>query len=469
VATELLVVDDEPEEGQLLADMLKRKGVEATVVESAEAALEVLATRAFSAVIADVNLGGGMSGLELCEKMRETMPETPVIVITGVRAIEIAVGAIRAGAYDFVTKPIAPDVLVIAVERAAEHGRLRTEVRRLRVEAAAGKPIHGILGGSPALRDVVELIRRVADSDATVLVTGESGTGKELISRAVHDLGPRKDKPFVAINCAAVPAGLIESELFGHLKGAFTDAKRSRPGLFAQAAGGTVFLDEIGELPMEMQPKLLRVLQERKVRPVGGEEETPIDCRVVCATNRDLEGEVEAGRFREDLFYRVNVVGIRVPPLRERGSDVLVLANHFATQIAERTGRPVLGISPEAGRRMLDYDWPGNVRELENCIERAVALCRGVEIAVDDLPEKVRAHQPTRMIVGGDDASDLVTLAEMEQRYVRKVLAAVNGNKSQAARVLGIDRRSLYRRLESRSDDSSAATSAASDDSVEPS
>jgi two-component system response regulator HydG len=220
---------------------------------------------------------------------------------------------------------------------------------------------------------------------------------------------------------------------------------------------------------MEMQPKLLRVLQERKVRPVGGEEETPIDCRVVCATNRDLEGEVEAGRFREDLFYRVNVVGIRVPPLRERGSDVLVLANHFATQIAERTGRPVLGISPEAGRRMLDYDWPGNVRELENCIERAVALCRGVEIAVDDLPEKVRAHQPTRMIVGGDDASDLVTLAEMEQRYVRKVLAAVNGNKSQAARVLGIDRRSLYRRLESRSDDSSAATSAASDDSVEPS
>jgi DNA-binding NtrC family response regulator len=458
---ELLVVDDDPDEGQLLADVLRRKGVAATAVQSAEAALELLDHRPFAAVIADVNLGRGMTGLELCAKVHTTWPEVPVIVVTGAGSLETAVGAIRAGAYDFVTKPVSPDALMIAVERAAEHGQLRSEVRRLRVEADAQKPIHGILGSSPALRDVVELIRRVADSDATVLVTGESGTGKELISRAVHDLSPRKDRPFVAINCAAVPAGLLESELFGHVKGAFTDAKRSRPGLFVQAAGGTVFLDEIGEMPMEMQPKLLRVLQERRVRPVGGEEEAVVDARVVCATNRDLEAEVEAGRFREDLFYRVNVVGIRVPPLRERGSDVLGLAKHFAAKVADRTGKPSLGISADAGRRMLDYDWPGNVRELENCIERAVALCRGDEITVDDLPEKVRAHQPTRLIVGGDDASDLVTLSEMEQRYVRKVLAAVGGNKSQAARVLGIDRRSLYRRLETRD------PSAADDGSVE--
>jgi DNA-binding NtrC family response regulator len=450
MTVELLVVDDEPDEGQLLADVLRRKGVGATTVETAEEALDLLGRKPFAAVVADVNLGGGMSGLQLCERVREVSPETPVIVVTGARDMDTAIGAIRAGAYDFVTKPIAPDVLMIAVERAAEHGQLRTEVRRLRVEAEAGKPINGILGGSPALRDVVDLIRRVADSDATVLVTGESGTGKELISRAVHDLGPRKDKPFVAINCAAVPAGLIESELFGHIKGAFTDAKRSRPGLFAQAAGGTVFLDEIGEMPMEMQPKLLRVLQERKVRPVGAEEELPVECRVVCATNRDLEAEVEAGRFREDLFYRVNVVGIRVPPLRERGSDILVLANHFLARVAERTGKPKHGISPEASRLMLDYDWPGNVRELENCVERAVALCRGNEITPSELPEKVRVFQPTRMVVGGDDPSDLITLDEMEQRYVRKVLAALNGNKSQAARVLGIDRRSLYRRLEPR-------------------
>jgi DNA-binding NtrC family response regulator len=450
VNPELLVVDDDPDEGHLLAGVLHERGVNAVAVESAERALEELDHRVFSAVLADVNLGRGMSGLELCERIRERALDVPVIVITGAGNLETAVAAIRVGAYDFVTKPIAPDALMIAVERAVEHSELRNEVRRLRVEADAAKPIHGILGSSPALRDVVELIRRVSDSDATVLVTGESGTGKELISRAVHDLGPRKDRPFVAINCAAVPAGLLESELFGHVKGAFTDAKRSRPGLFVQASGGTVFLDEIGEMPMEMQPKLLRVLQERKVRPVGSEEELPVDTRVVCATNRDLEAEVESGRFREDLFYRVNVVGIRVPPLRERGSDILVLAQHFATRIAERTGKTPHSISPEAGRRMLDYDWPGNVRELENCIERAVALCRGAEISVDDLPEKVRAHEPSRMIVGGDDASDLVTLAEMERRYVRKVLGAVGGNKSQAARVLGIDRRSLYRRLDAR-------------------
>jgi len=281
-----------------------------------------------------------------------------------------------------------------------------------------------------------------------VLITGESGTGKELVARAIHDLGPRQAEPFVAVNCGAVPANLLESELFGHVKGAFTDARRDRPGLFVQAGAGTIFLDELGEMPPEMQVKLLRVLQERTVRPVGGDDEVPFVARVVCATNRDLETEVEEGRFRQDLYYRVNVVTLEVPPLRARGSDVLLLAHHFLRRIGERTGKAVTSISPEAARKLLDYDWPGNVRELENGIERAVALAQVSEIGVDDLPTKIRDHHSARLVITGDDPAELVTMAEMERRYVRRVLDACGGNKTQAAKVLGMDRRSLYRRLE---------------------
>jgi two-component system response regulator AtoC len=456
---ELLVIEDHPEDGEIIADLLARHDLTPTLVESAEAALERLADHPFSAVISDVNLGIGMNGLELCARVRNSYPDTPVVVVSGSHDVETAVGAIRAGAYDFLTKPIAPDVMMIGVERALEHARLRHELRRLREETEGGKTVDGLLGGSPALRDVIELVKHVAEADATVLVTGESGTGKERISRAIHDLGPRREQPFVAINCAAVPPGLLESELFGHVKGAFTDAKRTRPGLFVQAGGGTVFLDEIGEMPIEMQPKLLRVLQERRVRPVGSDDEVQIHCRVVCATNRDLDAEVASGRFREDLYYRVNVVGVRVPPLRERGTDVLVLAEHFAAAIAARTGRPRFELSPEARRRLLEYSWPGNVRELENCVERAVAVCRGSEITERDLPDKVVAeHVPTGVSTG--PGAGLLTLAEMRRRYVRSVLATVSGNKAKAARLLGIDRRSLYRRLENKGDDAAVPAAA---------
>ncbi len=444
----ILVVDDEADQGELVGDLLRRRNLEAVVVASAAEALTALDEREIAVVLADIHLGAGMTGLELCAALRARWPDVPVVVMTGAGSLDSAIGAIRAGAYDFVTKPLAPDAVMLAIERAREHRRLRGEVVRLRREVEAQRPIHGVLGDSPAVREVVELIRRVATSDATVLITGESGTGKELVSRAVHDLGPRAEHPFVAINCAAVPAALIESELFGHVRGAFTDAKRDRAGLFEQAAGGTVFLDEIGELPLEMQAKLLRVLQERKVRPVGGDVERAVDARVVCATNRDLEAEVEAGRFREDLFYRVNVVGVHVPPLRARGGDVGLLAQHFVTKIATRMGRPAPLLSPAVIQALVAYDWPGNVRELENCIERAVALARSSELVVDDLPEKVRAYRATQLVVGGDDPTEMVTLEELNRLYVRKVLAAVGGNKSQAARVLGIDRRSLYRRLE---------------------
>ncbi|MBL8620020.1 MAG: sigma-54-dependent Fis family transcriptional regulator [Myxococcales bacterium] len=443
----VLLVEDDRDEGELLQGLLARRGHGAVLFDRPEAALAALAEGEWDAVITDVRMAG-LSGIELCAQVRAAHPEVPVVMITGQADVETAVAALRAGAWDFVTKPINADAIELAVTRAVEHRRTRGEVRRLRQALAAVRPVAGIVGDSAPIRAVSELVNRVADGDAMVLITGESGTGKELVARAIHDLGPRKAEPFVAVNCGAVPANLLESELFGHVKGAFTDARRDRPGLFVQAGAGTIFLDELGEMPAEMQVKLLRVLQERTVRPVGGDDELPFVARVVCATNRDLETEVEEGRFRQDLYYRVNVVTLEVPPLRTRGSDVLLLAHHFLKRIGERTGKAVTSISPEAARKLLDYDWPGNVRELENGIERAVALAQVSEIGVDDLPAKIRDHQSARLVITGDDPAELVTMAEMERRYVRRVLEACGGNKTQAAKVLGMDRRSLYRRLE---------------------
>jgi DNA-binding NtrC family response regulator len=443
----ILIVDDDDDTAVLLRDSLRKRGFDVDSVNSAQQCLEHLRTDPADVVVTDVQMTG-MSGIDLCQELRQRYPDLLPLVLTGQGGLDTAIAAIRAGAYDFITKPVKVDALAIAVGRALEHLSLRREVTRLRRDAGQNMPIDGIAGGSPAIRETIEMIRRVADSDATVLVTGESGTGKELVARALHNLSPRRDQPFVAVNCAAMPAPLLESELFGHVRGAFTDAKRSRAGLFVQAGAGTIFLDEIGEMPIEMQVKLLRVLQERKVRPVGGDEEVPFEARVVTATNRDLETEVDEKRFREDLFYRINVVAIPVPPLRARAGDILLLAQYFLKRIAGRTNKPVQGISGPAARLLMDYDWPGNVRELENCMERAVALCRLDEITVDDLPSKVQEHQSSKIVITTESPGELITLDEMERRYVRQVLNAVGGNKTHAARILGIDRRSLYRRLE---------------------
>jgi transcriptional regulator with PAS, ATPase and Fis domain len=289
-------------------------------------------------------------------------------------------------------------------------------------------------------------VNRVSETDANVLVTGESGTGKELIARALHDRGGREG-PFLAINCAAVPENLLESELFGHARGAFTDARSSRSGLFVEANGGTLFLDEIGDMPLGMQAKLLRALQERKVRPLGTTHEIPFDARIIAATNRDLEVEVTQGRFREDLFYRINVVRIDIPPLRARGNDILVLAQGFLERLAERSNKPVSGIGRLVAERLINYNWPGNVRELENCMERAVALAKFTEITPDDLPAKIRNYRPTEVFNLSEDPNELPSMKVVEERYIRKVLAAVSGNKTLAARVLGLDRRTLYRKL----------------------
>jgi len=446
VERRVLVVDDDVDMRALIDARLREIGFETLLSSSADKALEALAAQDFDVVVTDLQMPG-MNGLELCERIVGSRPDVPVVVITAHASLDAAVGAIRAGAYDFVTKPIKLQPFQLTVERAARHRGLAAEVRRLR-EIGSTTPFAGIVGSSPAMRAVLDLVARVAATDSTVLITGETGTGKELIARALHQKSRRAAGPFVAINCAAVPESLLESELFGHAKGAFTDARTARTGLFLQASGGTLFLDEIGEMPAALQAKLLRVLQERTVRPVGGDHEIPLDVRIVTATNRDLEAACEAGRFRQDLFYRIHVVRIELPPLKARGSDVLELAQNAVERHAKAAGKRVVGISTAAAQKILAYDWPGNVRELQNAIESAVALTRYEEITVEDLPERVRDWRSSHVIVAGDDPEQLPTMDEVERRYILRVLDAVHGNKALAARVLGLDRKTLYRKLE---------------------
>jgi two-component system, NtrC family, response regulator AtoC len=443
----ILVVDDDPDMTELLAVDLGRRGFEVASRPCGDDALRALREQDFAAVVSDLKMNG-MSGVELCERIVQSCPDVAVIVITAFGSLDSAVAAIRAGAHDFITKPFQTEQLVLTLERALRHRALREEVKRLRLAVSRSERLDDILGSSPPMRQLHDLVERVADSESSVLITGETGTGKELVARALHARSRRAGGPFLAVSCAAMPETLLESELFGHAKGAFTDAKAERTGLFLQADGGTLFLDEIGDLPLGLQPKLLRALQERTVRPVGGNAETPFDARIVAATNRDLETAVEEQRFREDLYFRVNVIQIPLPPLRARAGDVLLLAQHFVQVFAARSQKPVSGLSPAAAEKLLGYAWPGNVRELQNCIERAVALAAYDQIAVEDLPDKLRSYRPSHVVLASDDPSELVPMEEVERRYVARVLSAVGGNKSLAAKVLGFDRKTLYRKLE---------------------
>jgi two-component system response regulator AtoC len=443
----VLIVDDDESLCEAMEAALRRAGFQPSWKTSADEALALLEQEDFDVVVTDLHMKG-MNGLALCERIAANRPDVPVVVVTAFASMETAVAAIRAGAYDFINKPFELEELKLTLEHAVQHRALREEVKRLRQEVGRSSLPSAIVGSSPALRKVSDLIDRVAETDATVLITGESGTGKELVARALHNRSRRKAAPFVAVNCAAVPEPLLESELFGHVKGAFTDAKSSRRGLFFQANGGTLFLDEIGEMPLGMQPKLLRALQDRMVRPVGGDREEPYDARIIAATNRDLEQDVEEKRFREDLYYRINVVHIPVPPLRARGNDVLVLAQQFVKQYSEQVGKRIVGISSQVGEKLLAYRWPGNVRELQNCVERAVALTRFEEITVQDLPDKIRDYRDAPLFIPGEDSVELLPMEEIERRHILRVLKAVSGNKTTAAEVLGFDRRTLYRKLE---------------------
>ncbi len=443
----VLIVDDEPHLGSALSDFLGKRGFEVTYRTTAQEGLDALRQGEFDAVVTDIRLGG-MDGLELCRRIVESWPNIPTIVMTAFGSVDVAVAAIRAGAYDFLMKPAEGEAVVVALQRAIEHRRLEDEVRTLRRVVEESTVFGKLLGGSAAMARVYDLLGRIADSPATVLITGESGTGKEVAARALHERGPRKGKPFVAVNCSAVPEALLESELFGHARGAFTDARVARAGLLLQANGGTMLLDEVGDMPLSLQPKLLRALQERTLRPVGGDEEVPFDVRIIATTNRDLRALVEDERFREDLYFRINVIHVEMPPLRARGGDVLLLAQHFIDIHAARAGKRVTGISPAAAQKLLGYNWPGNVRELQNCIERAIALTQYEKIMVEDLPDIVRDYRRSHVIVAGDDPSELVPLAEVERRYVLRVLEAVGGNKTSAAQILGVTRKTLYRKLD---------------------
>jgi two-component system, NtrC family, response regulator AtoC len=442
----VLVVDDDKSMLELSSERLRKRQFEVITAQSAAEARLGFDAAEPDVVVTDLNMPG-QSGIQFCEWVVTNRSDIPVIVITAFGSLDTAIAAIRAGAYDFIPKPFEIDVLSIALERALKHRELRHEVKRLRYLLDATRGMGELIGESPVMQELKELIARVAQSQASVLVTGESGTGKEVVARLLHQRGPRADKPFMALNCAAMPEHLLESELFGHVRGAFTDARADKVGLFVQANHGTLFLDEIGDMPLSLQPKLLRVLEERKVRPVGGSKEVPVDLRLISATHRDLEDAIVQGQFREDLYFRLNVIQLALPPLRARGSDVLLIAQGFVQTFAKQSGKQVVGLTPEAAERLASYAWPGNVRELRNAIERAVALTRHENITVDDLPERIRAYKVSHVLVATDDPEELVNLAEVEKRYIARVLGAVGGNKSSASKILGIDRTTLYKKL----------------------
>jgi DNA-binding NtrC family response regulator len=442
----ILIVDDEQMMCEMLEDDLKRHGFHPTSYLSAEKALDALKTESFDVLLTDMNLPD-MNGIELCERVVTNRPDIPVIVITAFGSMETAIAAIRAGAYDFVTKPIDTEFLVLALDRAVNHHGLQEKVKILDEALKKSHQFDELIGQSPPMRKLIDRLQLVADTETSILITGETGTGKELVAQALHRRSRRQKGPFVAVNCAALPDALLESELFGHKSGAFTDAKTERKGLFFQANGGTLFFDEIGDFPLTLQPKLLRSLEERRVRPIGGTSELAFDARIIAATNRDIETAVEENRFREDLYYRINVIQIDLPPLRERGTDILLLAQHFVEQFAIRSDKQIAGISNSASEKLLNYTWPGNIRELRNIIERAVVLTQYEKISVDDLPEKIRNYKISQFLVGSDNPSELVPIQEVEHRYILHVLKTVGGNKTLAARVLGLDRKTLYRKL----------------------
>jgi DNA-binding NtrC family response regulator len=446
-AQSILVVDDDAAMRQMLASLFRERGFGVAEAASAGEALETLRECDVGVVLSDLKMPG-KTGIELVGELRRLRPETPVVLMTAFGSIDSAVEAMRTGACDYLTKPFEPEAVLLTVERAFERRALEEENRRLRRAVDRTRSFGELIGQSPAMREIFALIRRVAHGRSSVLITGESGTGKELVARTLHFHGARAQKPFVPINCTAIPEGLLESELFGHVRGAFTGAHTSKRGLFEQAHGGTLFLDEIGDLGLGLQSKLLRVLQDQEIRPVGGSQTLKVDVRIVAATHKDLEGEIAAGRFREDLYYRLNVIPIHIPPLRERPEDLALLVDAFVRKHSAGERRIV---TQAAMDRLKLQPWRGNARELENAIERAMALTDASEIGPDDLPftgpASVEEAEPAAALLQSA-VGQRMTLRELEERYIDQILRLTGGNKVQAARILGIDRKTLYRRAE---------------------
>jgi DNA-binding NtrC family response regulator len=443
----ILVVEDDAAMRDLLMDTLSDEGYRVDTAAGGYAGIARVQKGGVDLVVTDVRMPD-LDGLDMLREIRSGSANPPhVLVITAFGSIDTAIKAVRLGAHDYITKPFSMDTLVLAVDKALEERGLREEVARLREEVARPYKFDNIIGRSPQMQEVFGLIRRLSSSTVNVLITGESGTGKELVARAIHYNSPRAKRPFVAVNCAAIPDQLLESELFGYKRGAFTDAKSDRSGLFIEADGGTLFLDEIGDLSPPLQAKLLRVLAEREIRPLGAARPEKIDVRVISATHQDLQQGMREGSFREDLYYRLNVLQIQLPPLRDRAEDILPLCEHFLKRAAERSGKRITGIQQPATKVLLGYSWPGNVRELENVLERAVALCEGTQITPADLPQTLRERLRTGDIVGYALARNM-TLEELEREYILRVMKEEGGNKTRAAQRLGLDRKTLYRKLE---------------------
>lgn len=443
----ILIVDDDQSMCELLNDDLNMRGFMSVWYTSAEKAFAALMQEPVDVVLTDLHMPG-MNGIELCDRIRANHPDIPVVVLTAFGSLDTAVSAIRAGAYDFVTKPIEMEILALTLQRAVNHHALQEKVKILSKAIHDSPQFPELIGTSPAMQKLYKQITHIVNTDASILITGESGTGKEIVARILHKYSRRHAHPFIAINCAALPATLMESELFGYVQGAFTDARKPRKGLILQANQGTLFFDEIGELAIDLQPKLLRAIENSTLRPLGSNDEIAFNVRIIAATNRDLETLVEEGKFREDLFFRINVIQLALPPLSVRGTDILLLAQNFLTQFRNRTDKNVTGISNAAAKKLLNYTWPGNVRELRNAIERAVALTQYEKIVVEDLPEKIRAYQRSHLLLGGTNPEELVPLEEVERRYILHVVKMANGNKTFAARILGIDRKTLHRKLQ---------------------
>jgi DNA-binding NtrC family response regulator len=438
-----LIVDDEQSIRRLCITVSQGLNFLCAEAETAEAALAAIESAPPDIVITDLKLPS-LSGTELLRKIKEMLPRTEVAIMTGHGSIESAVEAMREGAYDYIEKPFRVERLRQLLQRMAEKVRLVTENQFLRERVNAETQLDGIIGTSAKIQDVLRMVSRLKDTRTPVLIAGESGTGKELVARAMHYRGPLAPMPFVAVDCGALVPTLMESELFGHEKGAFTGALKSKPGLFQAASGGSIFLDEIGELPLEMQGKLLRVLQEKEIRPVGSNQKMPVDVRVIAATNRDLEAAYRAGTFRKDLYFRLNVVTVHLPSLRERRSDIPQLTHCFLDRYAPGEN---IQIAPTAMKSFLQYDWPGNVRELENCIARAVALGNHQTIEAEDLPPSIRGVQDSQL--AGENSAELSTtaLADLERMTILRVFEQAGGDKSVAGRMLGISRATLYRKL----------------------
>jgi two-component system response regulator AtoC len=443
----ILVVDDEDNIRVVLRTLLRKHNYQVEVADGAEAALQQLERFDPDFVLADVRMNG-MTGLELCAELKARSSLATVILMSAYGSVDLAIEAMKAGAYDYISKPFKQDEVLLALTKAEERESLRRENRALKQAMRKDQTFHGILGKSGTIGMVVSTIGKVADYKTTVLIQGESGTGKELVARALHQRSSRKEKPFVALNCGAIPGALLESELFGHKRGAFTDAHADKKGLFAEAHKGTLFLDEIGELPLTLQVKLLRVLQEGRVRPLGATRDEEVDVRVIAATVRDLRREVEAGRFREDLYYRLNVLQINVPPLRDRRDDILLLIEHFIERNNGRLGTKIRDVDPRARKLLLNYPWPGNVRELENTIERAVVLAEGDVITVGDLPERMREPaDPVAASLAAGELSIKKTSRFMEETLIRRALEKTGGNRTAAAKLLEISHRALLYKI----------------------